>query len=439
MEVEEIRKVIADQKAEINDIFKDGKIIDRAVPDLSKFLSHPNILAILGIRRCGKSTLSLQIAKGKNFGYVNFDDERFYGLETKDLNKVLESVYIENGDVDFLILDEIQNVPAWELFANRLRRTKKLIVTGSSAKLLSGELATHLTGRYTDFTLLPFSFTEFLAIKGLDFRKEETYSTKETAEIKRNLNEYMTVGGFPEVHKLGTNVVPRIYGDIVQKDILLRYKIRNKKTFRDIGKYLISNFGCEMTFSKLKNVSSVKNVHTVKNYVDYFAQSYVIFTLERFSFKLKQQMIAPKKIYCIDNGMINAIAFKPFESSGKLLENLVALEILRRRSYYNDNWEIFYWKDHQQNEVDFVIKEGPTIKQLIQVTYASGKDDVEKRETKALLKAAAELRCKSLLVITWDYEAEEAVGEKIIRFVPLWKWLLSRQTASKINRKRTNH
>lgn len=421
MDIDEIKGIIIDQKEEIEDTFgkKRIRIIEREIPkgELIRSLEHPNILAVLGVRRCGKSILSHLLLRGRKYGYINFDDERVFGIEAKDLNKVLQAFYELYGtDLEYLILDEIQNVAGWELFANRLRRTKKVILTGSNAKLLSGELATHLTGRYVDFTLYPFSFKEFLELKGL---KPDIYSTKSIAELKNALREYIKTGGFPEAHIFGRGIVTRIYEDIIHKDIILRYGIKNKKTFSDIARYLVSNFSSEFTFSKLKDITTIKNVHTAKNYAGYLESSYLILIVKRFTFKLKEQMLAPKKVYCIDTGIINSIAFKFSEDIGKMMENLVAVELHRRKSYYGEA-EVYYWKDYQQREVDFVLKEGETVKELIQVSYASGENDIKEREITALLKASQELRCKNLSVITWNFEGE--IGK--IKCLPLWKWLL---------------
>ena len=216
----------------------------------------------------------------------------------------------------------------------------------------------------------------------------------------------------------------KTYEDIIQKDILLRYKIKNKATFTELAKYLVSNFSHEITYNKLKDITSIKNVHTIKNYVNYLSNAYLIIILERFSFKLKNQMIAPKKLYCIDTGIINSVAFSFSEDFGRIMENLVAVELLRRKSYGTPDTELYYWKDHQQREVDFVIKKGKNIEQLIQVTSASEHNQIEKREYTGLLKASEELRCKNLLMITWDYEIKETIDGKEITFIPLWKWLL---------------
>lgn len=425
MNIEEIKRVIVSQKEETEEVFKKEKIIEREHENLERFLKYPNILAVLGIRRCGKSVFSLNIFKDEKFGYINFDDERIAELGAKDLDKVLQSFYeLYGSDLENIILDELQNIAGWELFASRLRRTKKVIITGSNSKLLSGELATHLTGRYIDFTLFPFSFREFLTYEGFAFEKQDIYSTKKVSEIKRKLNSYIEVGGFPEAHKFGKRIISRIYEDILNKDILRRYNIKYKKTFKEMTKYLITNFSSEITFSKLKSIFNINDVHTLKNYVDYLASAYLIFILERFSFKLKQQAIAPKKVYCIDTGIANTISFRASQNSGKLMENLIAIELFRRKSHWHDNWEIYYWKDHQQREVDFVIKEKNRIKQLIQVCYDVRDYNVKERELKALIKASKELKCDTLNVITWDYESEEKLNGKKIKFIPLWKWML---------------
>ncbi len=427
MNINEIKRVIQDQELERIALLKRERIITREVSKgyFINALTVPNILAILGIRRCGKSVLSWGILKGETVAYINFDDETLYGITTHDLNNVLRAFYELYSEPSCIILDEIQNVPGWELFANRLRRTKKVIITGSNSNLLSGELATHLTGRHTDFTLFPFSFREFLNYNEFNLEEEKKflYSTKVAAKIGDFLNKYTLQGGFPENYKL--NIAKTIFGDIIQKDVVRRHKIKNISVIENLAKYLVSNFSQEISFNKLKNVFGIGKIETIKNYVKYIQDAYLIIVLERFSFKLKQQVISPKKIYCIDTGIINSIAFKFTENIGKLMENLVAIELFRRKSYWHNDWEIFYWKDYQQREVDFIVKEGHEIKQLIQVTYASGKDEIEKRETEGLIKGSEELNCKNLLLITQDYEDEIKIENKTIMCLPLWKWLIN--------------
>jgi len=436
MNVEILKKVIVSQREEIKEKFEKGKIVEREPEKekLKKFLTHPNILSILGIRRCGKSIFSWQIFSQasqkdnlaeKKFAYINFDDERLADIRTEDLDKILQAFYELYGKVEKIILDEPQNVEKWELFVNRLRRTKSLIITGSNSKLLSGELATHLTGRYVDFNLFPFSFREFLNYKGFKIKKDTFYSVSEIAEIKRFLEEYIKIGGFPEVYILGREIVPRIYSDIIEKDILKRYKIKRKETFKRFAKYLVSNISSEFTIRRLSHIFGVKDVHTLKNWLGALENSYLVFILERYSPKLKQQEIAPKKIYCVDTAIVDTISFKISENIGKLMENLVAVELLRRKSYWQNNWEIYYYKDHQQREIDFLIKEGPEIKNLIQVSFINTIEEMGKKEIDFLKKASSLLRCKNLSIITWDCEEELNINKVRIKFIPLWKWVLT--------------
>ena len=418
----DFKSIIKEQREELEKIEKEEKIIERTGLNKSKeSLKYPNILAILGIRRCGKSIFSYLLAKPHKFAYINFDDERLAGLKSDDLNKILESFYELYEDIDYIILDEIQNVDNWELFVNRLRRTKKIILTGSNSKLLSGELSTHLTGRYLDIILFPFSFKEFLKLK--EVKENKVYTTQEKAEIMKTLQEYLEIGGFPEAYKFGKGMISKIYEDILTKDILLRHNISKKEEIKKLAKYLITNSSGEITYSKLARIFNIKHVSTISNWISYLENAFLIFRLERFDFKLKQQFIAPKKVYCIDSGLMNSIGFKFSENKGKVIENEVALELQRRKAKEN-SFEVYYWKDYQQNEVDFVIKRDKKIESLIQVSYINSKEEIKEREITALLKSSKELRCNNLIVITWDYETEEKFDGENIKFIPLWKWLL---------------
>jgi predicted AAA+ superfamily ATPase len=422
----DFKVIIKEQREELEEIDKRERFVSREQERVAvKYLEHPNVLAILGVRRCGKSIFSYMLSKEHDFGYINFDDERLSGTRTEDLNRILEAFYELYGDIEYIVLDEIQNVPGWELFANRLRRTKKVIITGSNSHLLAGELATHLTGRYIDIRLYPFSFREFLSFK--KFGKTKALTTKEKAKLNKLLNEYLKLGGLPEVYKFGKGMLPRIYENIITKDIVLRYRIRKKEELKNLAMYLVSNFSNEISYSKLSRILDIKHVSTVSNWISYLEQAFLIVKLERFDFKLKQQFVAPKKIYCIDNGIVNSVGFGYSENTGRIMENTVAVELLRRCNVI-PSFEVYYWKDHQQNEVDFIVKKGPKVKQLIQVTYANESHEINEREIKSLLKASKELRCKNLLVITWDYSAKEKIDRKDVSYVPLWSWLLRNES-----------
>src|SRR3989344_4674259 len=279
-----------------------------------------------------------------------------------------------------------------------IRRTKKIILTGSNSKLLSGELSTHLTGRYLDIILFPFSFKEFLKLK--EVKENKVYTTQEKAEIMKTLQEYLEIGGFPEAYKFGKGMISKIYEDILTKDILLRYNVSKKEEIKKLAKYLITNSSGEITYSKLARIFDIKHVSTISNWISYLENAFLIFRLERFDFKLKQQFIAPKKVYCIDSGLMNTIGFKFSENRGKVIENEVALELQRRKAKEN-SFEVYYWKDYQQNEVDFVIKRDKKIESLIQVSYINSKEEIKEREINALLKASKKLRCNNIIVITW--------------------------------------
>ncbi len=417
----DFNSVIKEQRKELEKIEQNEKIIEReGLEESRKFIQHPNILVITGIRRCGKSIFSYLLVKDSKIGYVNFDDDRLIGLKTEDLDKILSSFYQLYGEIEYIILDEIQNIPKWELFATRLRRSKKVILTGSNSNLLAGDLATHLTGRHIDFRLFPFSFKEFLRLN--DFKFELTYTTKEKSSILVFLEEYLKIGGFPEVYKLGKEVLLSIYEDILTKDIVLRYKINKIEDLKKLSKYLISNSSKEITYTKLSKILNLKKVHTISKWVSYLESSFLLLKLERFDFKLKEQFISPKKFYCIDVGLLNILNSDLSENKGRKIENLVALQLQRKKIY---NEEIYYWRDYSENEVDFIIKRDNKIIEIIQVSFISRESEINEREVKSLLKASIELKCDNLVIMTWDYESDNEINSKKIKFIPLWKWLLT--------------
>lgn len=426
MEVEELKAIITSQHQALEELFQNEKIIERDVDSqhVKTFLSKPNVLAILGIRRCGKSIFSWLLLRGEKFGYINFFDERLVGLKAEELNKVLQAFYeLYSSEIEYFVFDEIQKVPGWERFISRLRTSHKIIITGSNSDLLHGDLATFLTGRHIDVELLPFSFKEHLRAKNVTLDENWEYSTSRVATVKRALTEYMERGGFPEVSKFGSAILSSIYKDIIENDILGHHKIRNPQNLRELAKFLISNTGKEITFNKLKSLE-IKDTHTTSKYSTYISDSYLIFLLERFSYKLKEQFKAPRKVYCVDSGLASNVAFKLGRDPGRLMENTVFIELLRRKLYHNPDWELYYWKDHRNREIDFVIKTAESVKQLMQVTYASEKNEIEERELASFATAASETRCINMLVITWDYEGATQIDGKTVTFIPLWKWLL---------------
>lgn len=433
MNIELLKKVIVDQQEELEEILNSQKIVIREFPleKIKKALVHPNIVAILGVRRSGKSTLARFLIKSKdrNILALNFDDERLLSFKTENFNDIIVASQQLYGNVDFFLFDEIQNTTGWELFINRLRRTKKVLITGSNANLLSGELSTHLTGRYIHFGLLPFSFSEVLKLKNHEFTDDENnsknlYSTVVKAKIIEELREYLIKGGFPEYYKFGKMIVQNIYNNIIEKDIIIRYKIKKTNEFKEISRYLLDNFANLITYSKLKKLFALHDVHTVKNYFQYLKEAYIIFTVEKFSFKLKTQLLSPKKVYIIDNGFIDAISTRITQDFGRLMENLVAIELFRKKLYWNKIDEIYYWSDYDNHEIDFLTIKLRKIYQLIQVSEILDEKRIPEREINNLLKASSELKCENLLVITWLYEGIRDFDGKVIHFLPLWKWIL---------------
>jgi len=423
MDIETLKLIIHEQKDDVESRFRKENIIERDIEKLFDLNKTKQVLTITGIRRCGKSTLAHLFLKKYKYAYINFDDERIESIKISDMNKILEAFYQLYGNIDFIIFDEIQNVLKWELFITRLQQSKKIIITGSNSRLLSSELSTRLTGRHIDIILSPFSFREFLRFRGLNY---DIYLTADIAKIKNYLNEYLIRGGFPE----GDDKyhVKSIYDDIITKDILLRHNIKFRSVFKEFARLAVSSFSNEITYSNFKDILNVKSVHTIRNYLDVLEEVFLVFKLPKFSFKFKQQIREPKKLYVVDNGIIDMLGFKFRENIGRIYENTVFLELKRRQSL-NNMTELFYYKTSQGHEVDFVVKRGVNVQHLIQVCYNIKDENVKKREIRSLIQSSKDLRCKSLIIITGDYEAEEEISwfgiERKIKFIPLWKWMLT--------------
>lgn len=428
MDVETIKRVINDQEEETATKFRNERIIQREyLSEIKRSLKGSNAVVISGVRRSGKSTASVLLAGDKTYGRLNFDDPSLEGMKAQDLVNVSEAISQLKGETDYIILDEIQNVKGWELYVSRLRETKKVIITGSNSELMSEELASRLTGRYIGFTTFPFSFMEFLDYSNF---KPEIYSTKSIAKTKALFNEYVNFGGFPEALKFKERYLVQIYNDIVIKDIERRFGIKHRETFREFARYVVSNISREASYNKLKDLFGIKSVHTIKNYMGYLEKAFLAFKVDKYSNKLKVQILGGKKIYCIDTGLSNALGFRASDDKGRFLENVVAIELQRRKCYWNPLTEIYYWQDYRKNEVDFVIKERGRILELLQVSYRVDDYNTKERETKALLSASKELKCNNLSILTHDFEGEEIFGKRRIRFTPVWKWLLSRNLAT---------
>ncbi len=382
--------------------------------DFEKYLKTAQIVVISGARRCGKSTLLRQFYD--NFGschYLNFDDERLLDFEVGDFQNLMLA-FGKINDSKTILLDEIQNIGSWERFARRIHdEGYKIFITGSNSKLLSSELATHLTGRYFGFELFPFSFREFLNFKKIDW---QVLNSRKRIEILSALDDYLQNGGFPEFLKSqDMEYLKKIYEDILYKDIIARFKIREVKSFRELANYVFSNFAQETSYNGLKNVLGFKSLTTVKNYIHYLQESYLAFEVFKYDFSLKKQYVSDKKIFVVDNGLRNSVAFGFSEDRGRLLENLIFLELKRRGK------EIYYYKGRK--ECDFLIKEKNKITGACQVTKELSPAN-EKRELGGLREAMDNFGLDEGLIITEGQEEERKIDGKKIRVVSLCKWLL---------------
>ncbi len=420
MERHIIKQILLEQKQEIRQLFK-KRLVNRDVTHYAeKVFKEDMIKAVMGIRRCGKSTICHQLLKNENYGYINFDDERLIGVKSNDLNDFLEVSEEINHGLKYILLDEIQNVNGWELFVNRLKRKGyDITVTGSNSKLLSKELATHLTGRHLSIELMPFSFSEFIRFKNVRVNKDSFYITKQRAGIQRELEEYITTGGMPELFNIEVkrSYLRELFDKIISQDIIFRHDVKYARDLKELALYAVSNFSSRFTYHKIKDVFGIKSVHTIKNYLNYMEEAYLIFQVNPFSFKVKQQINQPRKLYCADTGFINALAPKTTIDQGRLMENIVLAELKRRGK------EVYFYSQPNY-EVDFLVREGLKIKQLIQVCFSVSDRDTKKRETRALLHACESLGCNNMILITSGKDTEEKFGSKKIRFISLGSWLL---------------
>lgn len=413
-----LKEIIISQKEERDYLLAQNYVPREGLSLAKESLKNDLIKVIIGPRRAGKSVFALQMLKDINFAYLNFDDERLLAVRNYDeILKALREIY---GETPYFLFDEIQNLDAWELWVNRLqRRGLRIVITGSNSRLLSRELATHLTGRYQAFHILPFSFREFL--KASDFEFDPSRHSSETLGVLLNhLHRYLQIGGYPEV-VLG-KVPPMAYlrtliENVLFKDILRRYNLRFARKLSDLALYLLGQSGGRFTFTKLKNVLSFRSVHTVENYVKYLEEGFVILCVERLMSKLKERLKSPRKVYAYDTGVATAFKTRPTPDYGLLMENLVALELLRQGK------EFYYFQSKDGREVDFVVKEGLEY-QPIQICYDLSDETTRKREFKALIKASREFHAQTPLILSWDEEKEITYKGQHITIYPLWKWLL---------------
>ena len=431
------------EKREILEILTDwnfwGRELDTGIKreiylNRLKELSKINeIVVISGVRRGGKSTLLLQFCKSmikgnvdkKDILFINFEDPRFKNLDLELMNKIYDIYLTELGPnpEQYVVLDEVQVIAGWEKFARYLHENKKVhvFITGSSSKLLSSEYATVLAGRHVDAKIYPLSFSESLEFKGIHI-KNRVDMVANRHKIKRFLSKYIKLGGFPKVNLLQREqdkmmVLNTYFMDIIIKDVVRRYKVKETEKLEELAKYYLSNVSSLQSFNKIKNVLNL-SLDTVERFSYYLSNAYLLFFVKKFSYSVKEQILNPKKVYCIDPGLRSAVGFTFSTDLGRMAENIVFTELKK------GDKDIYYWKDSSQKEVDFLLKVGKKVKQLIQVCWNMDDEETKKREVKSLLKAMEEFKLKKGLIITEDYEKEEKIGNKKIIYKPLWEWLI---------------
>lgn len=388
------------------------------------------IVVLNGFRRVGKTSLLINELKSlleknsrKEVVYLNFEDERI-PLNSSFLSNLFSEIINLNGITPkFLFLDELQNFPNWSKWLRRvydLYPKTRFFVTGSSSKMTLNKIPTELRGRYLSKRVFPLSFKEFLKFKGIEENK-----------VNSHFEDYLFNGGLPEVVLAEENekleIVKSYYSSVVNRDLIESYSIRNKEGIKAILNLLLNStsYSYNKLYNSLKSLNYEIGKNTLIDYVGFIEDSFFMFSIPIFSYKVKNRMQYPKKNYFIDNVFLSRIASNFSRNYGRLYENLVAINLLKMGE------DFFYWKNEKNEEVDFIVKKGNKVEKLIQVCYDSTNSETLEREVRSLLKASKELNCKELIIINKD--KEEQIERKWfgikgkIKFIPLWKWCLENE------------
>lgn len=421
-----MKTILQNQRKERDELLSRPYLERRSNQDMDLLLNSHLIKLITGPRRVGKSTQALLMLRNRNFAYLNFDSQQLLDAWDADLvMRMLDDVY---PGYEYLLLDEVQNLEAWDLWVSELYRLgKNLVITGSNAKMLSSEMATALTGKYLKVEMLPFSLEEFFDWNKLDLGK---LNPEQQADASALMDDYLRNGGYPEVvasRQLTRTYLDTLFDSIVWKDVAKRHSVRNVTDLNDLALYLVSNFCNPVSANELAEELGLSSVNTTKKFMDYLHEPYLFYYLPRYNNKLKLMKKAPRKVYVVDNGFVAAKAFSLSDNLGRLLENQVFVELLRQG--YDTDKTMFYYRSRNDKEVDFVLRKGTHIEQLVQVCYEMGNVKTEKREVDSLIECAAELNCGNLVIVTNN---DERVIEKDgyrIEVVPVSKWSVSLEHA----------
>ena len=413
-----MKTIILNQRKERDELMSRPYLKRRSNHDLNLLLSSHLIKLITGPRRVGKSTQALLMLRDKNFAYLNFDSQQL--LDAWDANlvmRILDDVY---PGYDFILLDEVQNLKAWDMWVSELyRQGKNLVITGSNAKMLSSEMATVLTGKYLQVEMLPFSLEEFFDWNKIDLHNP---GDENRADVSALTDDYMRNGGYPEVvasRQLTRSYLDTLFDSIIWKDVAKRHNVRNITDLNDLSMYLVSNFCNPISANELTEELGFSSVNTTKKFMDYLHEPYLFYYLPRYNNKLKLMKKAPRKVYVVDNGFVAAKAFSLSDNLGRLLENQVFVELMRRG--FDTEKTMFYYRSRNDKEVDFVLRKGTHIERLVQVCYDMSSPKTEKREVESLIECAGELKCRNLVIVTNDDERIIEKNGYKINVVPISK------------------
>ena len=393
----DMKNILLNQRKERDDLLSRPYLMRHTKYDYNVLLESQMIKLISGPRRVGKSTQALQILRDKNFAYLNFDDNEL--LEKWDEDLVMELLNAVYPNYKFLLLDEVQNLNGWDMWVSKLyRRGKNMIITGSNAKMLSSEMATVLTGRYIQVEMLPFSLEETF-----EWNQMNLHSIKEEDQPKATIlcDDYLRNGGYPETvaaRSLTRSYLETLFDSIIWKDIVKRHRVRNTTDLNNLAMYMLSNFCNTLSANELTTELGFSSVSTTKKFMDYLHEPFLFFYLPRYNHKLKLMKMATQKIYIVDNGFVAAKSFNLSDKLGRLLENQVFIELLRRG--YDTERSLFYYRSRNNKETDFVLRNGTQVEQLIQVCYDMSSPKTEKREVDSLIECGEELKCKHLTIVT---------------------------------------
>jgi hypothetical protein len=417
MDKEKLKILLKEQNDHIKKV--EG-LVKRELLDEIKGRKSDLITIVAGLRRVGKSTLMNEIRKDHlhESYFVNFDDERFFDFTIEDFQTMQELLIELYGERNIYFFDEIQNIRGWERFVRRLHDNgKKVYVTGSNASMLSREMGTHLTGRHLSYSLYPYSFKEFLRFKKYELPIPEVLTTVEKSTLKRHFNEYIEAGGIPEFVKNRDELyVKTLYENIIYRDIIARYNLKDEKALKTTAYFAASNIAKEISYNNVRKLTGLSSATTIKEYFEYLENSYLAYLLPRFSTSLKTQVYSNKKVYFIDTAIAKMLGFRTSEDYGRILENMVFMELKRRKL------EIYYHRENK--ECDFVIRDGYNIAEAIQVTKSLENTDTRKREIEGLFDALETYNLSEGLILTDDTEDKMEIDGKKITVKPIWKWML---------------